>query len=97
MSYTESKTAPKKTYSISNEQMLNIIEKLPTLQENNKNTEYVFSAQTSDDEITDGSNPTISKSKNMTAGKISIHFSYDFVNDRWFLNDNKIVVVDRLR
>ena len=97
MPYTESKLAPKKTYSISNEQMLNIIEKLPSLKDNNKNTEYIYTAHTSNDIITDGSGEVISKSKDIPAGRINIHFSYDFVMDRWFLNDNKISVVNRMR
>ncbi len=97
MSNTENRTAPKKSYSISNELMLKFIDGLPSLKDNNKNTEFILSAQTFNDIITSDVNNPDPKSSLGTKGSVSIRFSYDFVNDRWFLNDNKINVVDRER
>ncbi|MBC8047175.1 MAG: hypothetical protein H7Y00_10295 [Fimbriimonadaceae bacterium] len=77
--------------------MLKLIDKLPTLKENNKNTEFILSAQTRDDVITEEKELKDSKSQPGTTGSVNIRFSYDFVNDRWFLNDSKIEVIDRLR
>ncbi|MBK7035059.1 MAG: hypothetical protein IPI31_10075 [Bacteroidetes bacterium] len=97
MSNSENRTAPKKSYSISNDLMLKFIDGLPSLKDNNKNTEFILSAQTVDDIIISDKNNSDAKSAVGTKGTINIKFSYDFVNDRWFLNDNKISVVDRER
>ena len=97
MSNPENRTAPKKSSSISNDLMLKLIDGLPSLKDNNKNTEFILSAQTVDDIIISDKNNSDAKSAVGTKGTINIKFSYDFVNDRWFLNDNKISVVDRER
>ncbi len=97
MSNTTSRIAPKKTYIISNELMLKMIDKLPTLIQNNKNTEFILQVKTKNDEIIDESAQQNNKLTSDTSGTLKIQFSYDFVNDRWFLNDHKIKVTNRDR
>ena len=93
MTNSDNRTAPKKTYSISNKQMLQFIDKLPTLKDNNKNTEFLLPVQTKNEVITADN---LQNNSFPAAGiaSINIKFSYDFVMDRWFLNDKRIEVVD---
>ncbi len=86
--------APKKLYTISNEQMLHFISELPALKDNNKHTEFSLQVRTVNEVISTEAGTALSSD---VVGKLDIHFSYDFVNDRWFLNDNKIEVIDRNR
>ncbi len=84
MSNSDNRSAPKITYTISNEQMLKFISNIPTLAENNKSCEYLVSAQLKSDENTSA----------IQNSAVQIKFSYDFVMDRWFLNDKRIAVLD---
>jgi len=79
-----------KTYTISNDALLQFIAKIPTLQQNNKSPEYLMPAQTKDDVITIHSNATTPDKGTY----INIRFSYDFVQDRWFLNDKRVDIID---
>lgn len=93
MSNTNSRTSAKINYTISNAQMHVLLNKLPSLKENNKNTEFNLSAQVRGEIITEGLTSQESKVHMGPIGSINIHFSYDFVNDRWFLNDTKVEVI----
>lgn len=74
--------------------MLHFISGLPALKDNNKHTEFSLSVRTINDVISTDTNTVLSTD---VIGNLVIHFSYDFVNDRWFLNDNKVEVTDRHR
>lgn len=94
MSNTTNRSTVKKTYIITNDQMLVFLNKIPTLKENNKNTEYTLSVQSRGDNITEGMADNAANKNAAEITFVNIHFSYDFVNDRWFLNDKTIEVLD---
>ncbi|MBK8682549.1 MAG: hypothetical protein KA954_07000 [Chitinophagales bacterium] len=97
MSNTNARSAQKKNYTITNAQMLGFIEKLPSLKDNNKNTEFNLPVRLHENEIIQGSDVAIASQTTSDIKFVNIHFSYDFVNDRWFLNDKNIEVIDMHR
>ena len=93
MSNSTNKSTRLPSYTITNEQVQKLIEKIPSLQNNNKNTEYILKVQTNNGAIS--VETPASQAKNESSGTLQLQFSYDFVQDRWFLNDNRIHVIDR--
>ncbi|HET8964363.1 MAG TPA: hypothetical protein VFM99_10710 [Chitinophagales bacterium] len=97
MSNTNTRSAPKKNYTITNTQMLSFIEKLPSLKDNNNNTEFNLPVRLYENEIIQSTDTAIASQTTAEIKFVNIHFSYDFVNDRWFLNDKNIEVIDMHR
>lgn len=92
MMLNERKPLPvRKKYSLSNKLLLQFIDKIPPLTKDNKATEFLMEAQLADD----GALAEKGSLKDANAVKVNIRFSYDFVMDRWFMNDPNIIVEDR--
>lgn len=77
---------------MSNANMLQLIDGIPSLKNNHNKTEYIISTYACNGSIILDKPPRSETSDPVSA--VQVQFSYDFVQDRWFLNDKRITVFD---
>ncbi len=92
---SDSNTTQKKSFQITEEVKQKFLDKLPALEDHNNNPKIVLTALLKDGTITEKTVMASAAPQEDRPPTADVHFSYDFVFNRWFLDDDKIEVVEK--